>query len=704
MDTNLGKATGLTQTAVYTADITQGPSVATGSTNTNKACVHQRVFVDSSTTNTSSSGATIKTEVHQSIAIKQNSMSGANYAINAVPSGSTFICSSIPNTISSIDDLDPLSQVQELYSLANSRGKITQNQNALANGANLSLDIQQNQGGRTNPGPNTFFGNATGANFATSKQTNTLTAIAVSPVAPTQVQSSPGTGGVLAAVNQDSRGVSLAKAQQVETQCEDAMKVAESPAGCHANDPDNPYGSALSQTQYGPLRKAPGDSSQTGNGLDKFKVVQTSQQDNDTTSGKTNAIAGGVTTDGTGTITQNTIIQGTQKKNIHAGDDTTINGNMDCGNSSCTKNLSPPTLDTVPTPQTGAAYGPTLFEFSNVDDSVTFVCSLDNAPNYTPCSGALTTDANGVHGSQTYSSPNLSSGAHTFSVKTKDPTNGNPATNTSAPATYSWVITPPDPTITPSPADPSTAISPSFTLNDADPSALFKCKLDTGAYASCTSPVTLSGLSTGSHTFYVKATDASGTYESTNATSVTWTASIAFDGTPGINSPPSTLGPHTMTAFGADSQAVCTYDTAANTAMTSSVSVAAGTIGFDQALNHDHVGSVPPECWATWSHSYTGDVYDTIYSLNKTQVTITLPSGTRAFYLYAEPNQFSTFDVTATAQDGTTSNAVSVDGSAGAKYFGFYELGGTAISSITVTSTDTSGFAIGQFGISVPGP
>jgi hypothetical protein len=128
----------------------------------------------------------------------------------------------------------------------------------------------------------------------------------------------------------------------------------------------------------------------------------------------------------------------------------------------------------------------------------------------------------------------------------------------------------------------------------------------------------------------------------------------------------------------------------------------AGTIGFDEALSHDTVENPNTQtgCWATWSNGYLGDVYSTFGSANKTQVTISLPSGTQAFYFYAEPNAFAGFTITATAQDGTSSGPVTVNGNAGAKYYGFYGTGGATLSSITVTDTDTSGFAVGEFGIS----
>jgi len=41
-----------------------------------------------------------------------------------------------------------------------------------------------------------------------------------------------------------------------------------------------------------------------------------------------------------------------------------------------------------------------------------------------------------------------------------------------------------------------------------------------------------------------------------------------------------------------------------------------------------------------------------------------------------------------------------VQGDSGAQYFGFYGTGDATIASITITCNDTSGFAVGEFGIS----
>ncbi|MFN8332426.1 MAG: hypothetical protein U0T81_14620 [Saprospiraceae bacterium] len=54
-------------------------------------------------------------------------------------------------------------------------------------------------------------------------------------------------------------------------------------------------------------------------------------------------------------------------------------------------------------------------------------------------------------------------------------------------------------------------------------------------------------------------------------------------------------------------------------------------IQFNLPVNHREV---PAGGWATWSHGYTGDVYATFGgALSR---TITLPTNTRAFYLYIE--------------------------------------------------------------------
>jgi Bacterial Ig-like domain len=163
-------------------------------------------------------------------------------------------------------------------------------------------------------------------------------------------------------------------------------------------------------------------------------------------------------------------------------------------------------------------------------------------------------------------------------------------------------------------------------------------------------------------------------------------AASIVDTSPGTAAPPTTLGPYTMTPFAADSRPLLED-------VSDVPAPDAGTLQFDRSMNHRKVGTG----WATWSHGYTGDVY---FSNDANQVVMTLPANTKAFYFYAEPDIQETFNVTATASDGTTSGPIPVNGNSGAQYFGFYTTDGSSLSTIQVdVDPGASGFAVGEFGI-----
>jgi hypothetical protein len=167
-----------------------------------------------------------------------------------------------------------------------------------------------------------------------------------------------------------------------------------------------------------------------------------------------------------------------------------------------------PTIQT--NPSNPATYGTSSFTFSDVESPVHFQCQIDSqAP--TPCNS----------GSITYSGATvIPSGAHTFSVTAYDTTDTVHSVNA---ATYPWVITPPNPTISTGPGAQTTSTDATFTFADADTTVLFKCNLDDAGYTDCpsTNP-TYSGLSHGPHTLVVKATDSSGTYDSTGTATYNW--------------------------------------------------------------------------------------------------------------------------------------------------------------------------------------
>jgi hypothetical protein len=317
---NTGKSTGLTQTASSTASITQ---LATGA-NTNTACVTQVVNLDGSTNLSGKKGASVNVglEAHQTLTINQTSdANGSNTAVRGATASGGCDPGTDPNSPTYV-----LNQTQALSSTVTGTGSITQKENAANNGANLTLNITQNQ----NAGTGTL-----GTNTATFNQTNSLTAIANGPgtasLPVSQTQSSVN-GGILAAVNQSGPGVSTASPTQTETQCEDAA--ASGLTSCSTTEHASPGLASLTQTQFGPIRKAPGDSSQTGNSADSFTVTQNSRQDSDVGSTQSNVVEGGYHTDGTGSVTQTTTVNGQQTTNVQTGQD--VSASTNCEGTSCT--------------------------------------------------------------------------------------------------------------------------------------------------------------------------------------------------------------------------------------------------------------------------------------------------------------------------------------------------------------------------------
>lgn len=162
-------------------------------------------------------------------------------------------------------------------------------------------------------------------------------------------------------------------------------------------------------------------------------------------------------------------------------------------------------------------------------------------------------------------------------------------------------------------------------------------------------------------------------------------AAIVYDGTPGAGSPPATLGPYTMHPFAPDPQPLELVD---------GVDGPTGRLGFSPELQHLLAPEEP--AWKTWSNGYEGDVYA---DEETGEATVSLPANTKAFYVYVEPDEFSTFEVTVRTPSGATSGAVPVEGEAGARYFGFYSTGGAPVQSVTIACPEDT-FAIGEFGIS----
>lgn len=168
------------------------------------------------------------------------------------------------------------------------------------------------------------------------------------------------------------------------------------------------------------------------------------------------------------------------------------------------------TYDTT-APETSITSGPSgstsatsaAFAFS-ATETATFECSLDGAAFATCASG------------QSYSS--LANGSHTFRVRATDAAGNVDAT----PASRTWTVdtVPPTVTFTSTPPSLDNSATPTFSFISNEPGSTFECSLDSGTFASCSSPSNLSGLADGSHTYRVRATDAAG---NTGTATYTWT-------------------------------------------------------------------------------------------------------------------------------------------------------------------------------------
>jgi hypothetical protein len=339
--------------ATVSAAITQ----QTGGSFNNQACVYQEITETVAPTN-GKKGVEINTtlQAHQSVSISQDAAAGSNTVQGATAPPASIACAA-----------GPLTQTQSVASRATGTAKITQNQNAANSDANVSLDIEQNQG--------SGFGVASGPNTAKFNQTSTLTAVAHTPTGGvSQTQSSP-TGGILATINQDSTGVNTAIANQAEYQCEDAFKDSATTPTC-SETPDSPGFASLTQTQYGPIghggapgrarpgrslalvKKGDGTSAQTGgNAGSTFTVNQSTKQFSDAGSTQTNDVQGDCQTSGNCTVTQSTNVNGTTSSNTESGQ--SVNTQTTCSGSTCTS-TGPTTTGTLTTLTNG-------FSVSNAD-------------------------------------------------------------------------------------------------------------------------------------------------------------------------------------------------------------------------------------------------------------------------------------------------------------------------------------------------
>ena len=156
-------------------------------------------------------------------------------------------------------------------------------------------------------------------------------------------------------------------------------------------------------------------------------------------------------------------------------------------------------VDTV-APDSSIDGGPTgtvasaaaVFGFS-ADEGAAYQCKLDGGA-YAACESPISLDG-------------LAQGAHTLLVRATDAAGNQEA----SPASRTWTVDTLAPVVslTAKPGASTTATTATFSFV-ADEAATFECRIGEAAFAPCTSPKAYEGLTPGSRTFQVRATDALG--------------------------------------------------------------------------------------------------------------------------------------------------------------------------------------------------
>jgi Bacterial Ig-like domain len=161
---------------------------------------------------------------------------------------------------------------------------------------------------------------------------------------------------------------------------------------------------------------------------------------------------------------------------------------------------SGPTNDQTPT-----------FDFSADQPGSTFECRVDRG-TWTSCSSGHTTTA-------------LTDGDHTFEVRAIDPA-GN-TDSTAAQRAFVVETAPPETTIDSGPSGATNDPTPAFDFSSDEPGTTFECRVDGGAWASCSSGYTTPALTDGAHTVEVRAIDQAGNVDP-NPESLTFTVDTAL--------------------------------------------------------------------------------------------------------------------------------------------------------------------------------
>jgi Putative metal-binding motif len=186
------------------------------------------------------------------------------------------------------------------------------------------------------------------------------------------------------------------------------------------------------------------------------------------------------------------------------------------------------TVDTV-APVISITAGPGAFSnaksgtitFSG-NEAATYTCALDSAP------------ASACTGSIPYSG--LADGHHSATIQASDA--ATPANVSTKVVDWTIDTVVPETTLLNGPAAGSTSPVRTATFSFASPEsgASFECRIDTEAFAPCSSPYTRTGITNGDHTFQVRAVDRAGNRDATPS-SRAWRVNSLDDDADGFNRP-----------------------------------------------------------------------------------------------------------------------------------------------------------------------
>lgn len=165
------------------------------------------------------------------------------------------------------------------------------------------------------------------------------------------------------------------------------------------------------------------------------------------------------------------------------------------------------------------------FAFASEEADVTFECRRDGVEDF-PCTSPLELT--------------VSEGLHSLRVTAID----RAGQRDPSPPLCTWTadVTRPLVTFRSGPSGPTRSTAATFELEASEPNLTFSCRLDGGAAATCTNPVTFSWVAEGAHALAVTAVDAAG--NSTAAPVVrTWSADTIAPETGFVSPPIATFGP-----------------------------------------------------------------------------------------------------------------------------------------------------------------